>query len=667
MIMKNSSIALACAVLISGCASIDHTRGIAEINFGDPEQGVTSLASATKKAPSDAAYKVDFLLKRDEQIRDMLKEGNELRETGRPLEARELFDRIIALDAGNPAAMYALKGIKQDLRYERILSDGEAMLAKGKFDFALDRSAQVIEDFPRNRRAIALRDAALDARAKDEADKVKDRAAKFLLDTPVTLQFSDTSLRSVFEGLSKSTGLNVLFDKDVKLDNKATIFAKDVNVSDAIDLVLMQNQLQKRVINGNTLLIYPATAAKQVEYEDLTIKTFQITNADIKYVSSMLKSMLKIKEISADEKTGILVLRDTPETLRMAERLIAAHDVADPEIMLEVEVLEVSNGRTSNLGLMPPANVTISTPGSAGSMTLGALQRLSRDDLLVSPLSTTLNFKLEDTDSKILASPRIRARNKETAKIMIGDRVPTITNTVTPVNAGSSVVTGNVTYQDVGLKLEFKPQVYASNEVGIEIVLEVSNIAKEFADSNGGRSYQIGTRNASTNLRLKDGETQILGGLITDEDRNTASKIPGLGHIPIIGKLFGNNSGTATKSEIILAITPRIVRNLVTRDTDTKNIFSGPYNAIREKPILTDPGAQIKVGGTFGGTIAGAPAPSSGSGNGDAPSGLNFNPAQASSPLTFSKPTTNTGGLNQPPPMVNRGAAVAPTPMPGIR
>ncbi|MEQ1659711.1 MAG: type II and III secretion system protein, partial [Hylemonella sp.] len=249
------------------------------------------------------------------------------------------------------------------------------------------------------------------------------------------------------------------------------------------------------------------------------------------------------------------------------------------------------------------------TPGTtAAPLTLGQLNNLTSRDLLVSPLSATLNFKLEDGDAKLLASPRIRARNKEKAKIMIGDRVPTVTNSVTPVATGTPVVTGNVTYQDVGLKLEFESQVYGNSEVGIKINLEVSNIAREFTDANGGRSYQIGTRNANTNLRLKDGETQVLGGLISDQDRNTASLIPGLGHLPIIGRLFGNNDGTDVRSEIVLAITPRIIRDVPVASLETREIFSGTANMVRERPILADPVTELKITGTFGGNASPARA-----------------------------------------------------------
>jgi general secretion pathway protein D len=207
----------------------------------------------------------------------------------------------------------------------------------------------------------------------------------------------------------------------------------------------------------------------------------------------------------------------------------------------------------------------------------------------VSPLAATLNFKLQDTDANLLASPRIRARNKEKAKILIGDRVPTITNTVTPVQSGLPVITGSVTYQEVGLKLEFEPQIYSDHDVGIRIKLEVSNIVQEFTDPQGGRSYQIGTRNAETSLRLHDGETQILAGLISDQDRTTAAKVPGLGHLPMVGRLFGNNSGTATKTEIVLSITPHIVRAPSINALELREVFSGTESRTRGTALNLDP------------------------------------------------------------------------------
>jgi len=630
---KNVAVIL-CAITMGGCSTYENVKGHAQLMAGDTAGAIESFGNAAKGAPTDATFQLDYLDRREEHVRMLLIQADAARADGKLGDAQALYEQILKLDRGNARARAALASLPQDARLQKLLSEGDRYLAEGKTDLARERAQLVLEANPANRRASRLKEAAMDAQAQADAEREKARAVRTVLQKPVTLQFNNAPLRTVLEAVSRSVGVNILLDRDVKPGTQVSIFVKDVALADAIDFLLLQNQLERRLVNANTLMIYPATEAKKAEYEDLSIRSFQITNADIKYVTGMLKTMLKIKELSADERTGILVLRDTPEKLRLAERLIAAHDVADPEIMLEVEILEVSSSRNSNLGIVPPDKLTITTPGGS-ALTWGQLRAMGRDDLLVSPLSATINFKLQDSDAKILASPRIRARNKEKAKILIGDRVPTIVNTVTPVATGSSVVTGNVTYQDVGLKLEFEPQVYSNDEVGIKIALEVSNIAAEFTDPQGGRSYQIGTRNANTNLRLRDGETQILGGLISDEDRNVASKIPGLGHLPVVGRLFGNNAGTSSQSEIVLAITPHIVRNLVARSPDVNNIFSGTYNVPREKPILAEPLTIIRGGGTS--IIAGAPGASPTTGVA-ASAGMQSGSAESGSPTVAAPP-----------------------------
>ncbi|TFY96362.1 secretin N-terminal domain-containing protein [Ramlibacter humi] len=648
---------LTAAVLLAlgGCASVENAKGRVQMKTGHVDEGIESLENATRMAPTDAEFKLDYLLARERTVQEVLAISDKLRAEGKLNEALVGYERAQKMDRGNARAITGAASIRQDIRNDKALASGEAFLAQGKPELALDRASQVLEEHPQNRRARTLRDAAMDAQAASEQERSKAAAARAILEKPVTLQFNDAPLRQVFEALSKSTGLNVLMDRDVKPTSRATIYVKDIAVGDAIDFILLQNQLEKRVMNGNTIIVYPSVDAKKAEYEDLTIRSFQVTNADIRYLSNLLKTMLKLREVAADERSGILVVRDTPERIRVAARLIAMHDVADPEIMLEVEVLEVTSTRRSNLGVVPPGGISVSTPTSV--TTLGQLKALGTNDLLVSPLSATINFKLEDSDTKLLASPRIRARNREKAKIMIGDRVPTITNTVTPINTGSSVVTGNVSYQDVGLKLEFEPNVYANNEVGIRVALEVSSIAAEFTDPQGGRAYQIGTRNATTNLRLKDGETQILGGLITDQDRNVASKIPGLGHLPVVGRIFGNNDGRADRSEIILAITPRIVRNLPASAAADRAIYSGSLNAIRDRPILAEPLSGLKLASPV---LEGAAAPVNAAAQ-PASGGVIFNSAptgSATSPAAPSAPTTQAPnaaqGLPVPPPMFVR-------------
>jgi general secretion pathway protein D len=259
--------------------------------------------------------------------------------------------------------------------------------------------------------------------------------------------------------------------------------------------------------------------------------------------------------------------------------------------MLEVEVLEISRDKLSNLGIEWPDTFSLSTPPDAagGALTFGALKHVTGNQLLTTPLQATLNFKLQNTDANLLASPRIRVRDNEKAKILIGDKVPIITNTVTPVSTGTPVVTGSVQYIDVGIKLEAQPHTYPEGDVGILLNLEVSNIVKEIAGPAGSLAYQIGTRMVSTSLRLHDGQTQILGGLISDSDRNTASKVPGIGQLPILGRLFSNNNGDRTKTEIVLSITPRILRAKAVAEDATADVWSGTEGAIRENPLRLDP------------------------------------------------------------------------------
>jgi general secretion pathway protein D len=215
----------------------------------------------------------------------------------------------------------------------------------------------------------------------------------------------------------------------------------------------------------------------------------------------------------------------------------------------------------------------------------------------------------------LLASPRIRARQKEKARIMIGDKVPVIINSVTPIQTGSAVVTGTVQYLDVGIKLEVEPHVYAEGDVGIKLNLEVSNIVKEVRNLQSGTlAYQIGTRSAQTSLRLRDGESAILGGLISDLDRNTAAKVPGLGQLPVLGRLFSNHNSNAVKTEIILSITPRIVRSAATADASLRDVYSGTDATVRQVPLRLDPlgsasGASSPAGGVAPtGPRAGRPA-----------------------------------------------------------
>ena len=310
----------------------------------------------------------------------------------------------------------------------------------------------------------------------------------------------------------------------------------------------------------------------------------------------MVRTLVKTRDIFIDEKLNMIVLKDTPNAIRLAERLIATHDLAEPEVLLEVEVLELGYNRLRQIGIRFPDSLAVSLVGGATSQpapgggnaitggTPGVLslpEWLNRSSNLVRLTFTdplfVFSLHQDDGTTSLLANPHIRVKNKEKAKVHIGDRVPVITTTAA---ATGGFVSESVSYLDVGLKLEVEPLIYLDDEVSIKVGLEVSNITRTIQSSTSSTlTYQIGTRNAATTLRLRDGETQVLAGLITDEDRRTGNRVPGLGDLPTIGRLFSSTSDQINKTEIILLITPRLVRTLARPGVNAVEFAAGTESA----------------------------------------------------------------------------------------
>jgi general secretion pathway protein D len=259
-------------------------------------------------------------------------------------------------------------------------------------------------------------------------------------------------------------------------------------------------------------------------------------------------------------------------------------DLPEAEVMMEVEVLEISRNKLQQLGIRYPEGATISPTALAGDpLVLADLKAQDSTTLQVTDLPVSIDLKKNVGVSSVLASPRIRARSREKAKILIGQRVPVIT-TSTVLTTGGNGTSSNVQYVDVGLTLEVEPTVYMDSDVAIKINLEVSNIISSVTVGDS-LAYQIGTRNASTLLRLKDGETQILAGLINDQDRRSSSRIPGLGDVPLLGRLFSTNKTDTEKTEIVLSITPRIIRTQPRPTSDNTEFYFGTESSLRSSPL----------------------------------------------------------------------------------
>ncbi len=527
------------ALLLGGCAAQrEHRDGLDYAAQGKAEQALTSLRRANELEPDNVRYKLDYVMQRNVAIRHLVERGDDERKLLQFDAALQHYREALKIEPGNERAARGVKLVDVERRAQVQLAAAERALKANQLDSARDTVHGVLMEMPQNSAALNLARSIEDKADADRRAREEQTAARSAFKRPVTLQFRDAPLRMVFEALSKAANVNLIMDRDVRSDARTTIFVKDASVEDSIELILLQNQLEKRVLNSNTLLIYPMGANKQKDYAELKVRTFQLSNIDATFMSNIVKTMVKTKDIVIDAKTNTMVMRDTADAVALAERLVAANDLPDPEVMLEVEVLEVSSNRASELGLKLPSSVSVSTPGTA--LTVGDFKNLGRNDLRVTGLAATLNLMLQDGSATILASPRIRSRNKEKARILVGDKLPVITNLLSPQASGqSTVLTGSISYVDVGIKLEVEPQVYADGDVGIKINLDVSNVTGELK-TDSGQAYKIGTRSAQTALRLHDGETQVLAGLISDSDRNSASRVPGLGQLPLLGKLFSN-------------------------------------------------------------------------------------------------------------------------------
>ena len=609
--------AISILAFLVGCAAPRHYgEGKRLIESGEPEKGLAELREALRLDPHNAQYRLEVRNQQSRLTDTILRRGDEQRSANQLDAAIETYSFALRQDPQNEVARRKLTQSLTSKSVTESTAQAQTLFNAKKPEAAKEKLKRVLTEDSGYAPAIALLKRIDEQADESKATATAQSAALSVMKKPISLQFRDANLRMVFEAMSRSVGLNVILDRDVRNDLRTTIYVKDASVEDTVDLILLQNQLDKRVLNGNTLFIYPATAVKQKEYQELKVRVFQLSNVDAKYLQTVLKTILKIKDLVIDEKNNTIVIRDTPEAIAVAEKLVAAHDVPDAEVMLEVEVLEVSRDRVTNLGIKWPDAVSINLPKglSGGDLSVSEIQGLSTNQFLVgpTPIGVGINAKLIDSDANLLASPRIRARHKEKARILIGDRVPFVSGSNTVATAGSPIVSSSVQYLDVGIKLEVEPYVYSENDVGIKINMEVSNIAKEIPNKNTGDIlYQIGTRSATTSLRLKDGETQVLAGLISDQERTSAAKVPGLGQTPLLGRLFSNDNGNVSKTEIVLSITPRIIRGQNQAGNTLRDIWSGTDSQVREFPLRLDPIGIVRSNSTGDSNSAPRPTPSS--------------------------------------------------------
>jgi len=604
-------LAIACCLLGSCAGWRPYTEGREKMAAGDSEGALAKLEEAVKAAPNNFEYRQTYEEDKGLVVARWVSQGDLYRGSNDLDKAETDYRRALRYDPGNKKALAGLGEIEQKRKNIEAIKAAQRDIDTGALDQAEKILKQVVEQDPSLVDARTQLSRIYEKRAA--AATAAPPALKSAFTKPITLEFRDATLKTVFEVISRTSGINFVFDRDVRSDTKVNMVVRNSSLDDVVKLILLTNQLDRRLLNENSVLVYPNTPAKQKEYRELVVRTFYLANADVKQAVNLVKGMVKTQDVFIDEKLNLMVVKDTPEAVGVVERLMRSLDLAEPEVMLELSVLEVSRTRMQTLGLQWPTSISYGNPALSTGSQPGTGSPTATPPANI-PLNTTnglvwftanpaivVNLLAQDADNRLLANPKVRVKNREKAKVHIGQKVPVITTTST-ANVG---VSSSVSYLDTGLKLDVEPNIYLRDEVAIKVGLEVSNITQTL-NINGTVAYQLGTRNAATTLQIKDGETQILAGLIQDDDRVSAQKVPGLGDIPILGRLFRNQTDDREKTEIILLITPRIVRTI-----------NWPQSAIVDTPVGTDSSIgspPLRIARTSAGALALAPAQGGGAG-----------------------------------------------------
>jgi general secretion pathway protein D len=600
--MKRAMLALVMLVMLTACGSAGQYRDAANL-FEDGKyiEAVAKYEQAAQASPGNVRYRQQYLLKKRAALDAIFRDADRAIAANDLSKAEGLYQQALQIEPGNSAALEWLRRIADMRRHNELLVKIDELITAGDLQAAERLARDVLAEAPDNLRAQNSLDrirAANASQKRQESGSLDDRFKK-----PVTLEFRDVPVKVVFEVLSKASGINFVYDQDIRPDLKVSVFLRQTPLDEAIRLVGLSTQLEIRILNNNSVLVFPNTPQKISDYRQLNVRSFYLANADAKKVAETLKTILKTESIVVDEKLNLLVMRDSPDAIRLAEKLVALQDIGEPEVMLDVEVLEIKRSKLLDMGISLPneIGVSLTAPGqTSNSLPIGNLRGLNSNSIYASVPNAAIKLHDERSDARILANPKIRVKSREKASVLIGDRVPVITSTST----STGFVSETVNYVDVGLKLEVEPAVFTGDEVSIKINLEVSNLVREIVTRSGTLSYQIGTRNAQTILRLKDGETQILAGLINKEDRRVASGWPGISRFPILNRIFGSQKNDRQDTEIVLSIRPRLVRGVRHADLDELEFESGTATHLRGGAV-----APASPAPTDGGEGTPAPQP----------------------------------------------------------
>jgi general secretion pathway protein D len=524
--------------------------------------------------PKDLRYRAAFERIRFEAAASIVHNGQKLREDGKLDDAVAEFQKALAID---PSLFIA----KQELT----------------------RTLKMINDQRNPQPQAAGPPVGLERRVHDAAGPVE---LAPISNIPITVKLTDKS-DTVFRTIGQLAGINVLFDPDYT-PRQIKVELNGVTLEEALEITALESKTFWRPVTLNTIFVAQDNPAKRKELEQSVLKTFYLTNlsapTELQDVVNAIRAVLDVQRVQQLLSQNALVVRGTPDQIALAEKLVEDLDKARPEVIVDIAIMQVSKDRSRTLGLSPPTSATVTlqsnlssttttngttttgsgttTTGSTNGLNLNTLGNLNATDFQVTIPSANLSAVMGNSDTKLIQNPQIRALDGQKASLKIGDRVPVATGSFQPGIGGVGInplVNTQFQYLDVGVNIDITPHVHANGEVTLKISMDVSAVTGQ--SNIGGISQPIiGQRKIEHEIRLKDGEANLMGGIMEDQQTKSLSGIPGLAQIPILKYLFGQTQQDHSENEIIFAIVPHIIRGTDVSEMNQRAIDIGTSTTI---------------------------------------------------------------------------------------
>ena len=556
-LLRVAGLLLAVVGLLSSCSTYRYTRRANEaIRTQNWDAAVYYYLEALTQDPGNVRYRMELQRVRLKAAEVHFRHGMSFKEAGELQRAQTELQLAVQLDPTNQYAEVELKKVRKDLAV--LLQEGGA--------------AKLAE----------LKKAAAEM-------KVTPPVLNPASNEPMSLSFPNpTNVRDIYKAVGQAFGINILFDPKLR-DAKMSIELKNVTARQALESVMQAAANFYKVLDEKTVIVVEDTPQNRRDYEDLVVKTFFLSNADVKDVNNMLRALIDARRIATNEQLNSVVIRDTADKVAIAERLINANDKAKAEVLVDVELIQVDSTKLRDIGMSlsdytPTFNVDptkLGGSGSTGAVPLPNVGNITRSMWSVVLPSVTINLIKSSGEAETLAQPQLRITEGQKGSLVIGDQepIPTTTFNTSQTIGGNIVPITAFQYKDVGIKIELEPRVHHNNEVTLKLKVEASERTGDVT-FNGQTMPTFGTRNIDSVIRLKDGETSLLAGLIRYRKRDTESGLPFLSDLPVVGALFRSNHREVTKTDLVLTLTPHIVRNPDITEEDLAPLWVGTENRV---------------------------------------------------------------------------------------